>query len=224
MSARLIALTQIVDEKLLDAGISDPEGLIAYCARVSNPQNQLNPDHQKLLAYLMQHRHWSPFEMVTAVVEVETTRDIARQILRHSSMAFQEFSQRYADPTQMQFIFRETRLQDSTNRQNSLPNDDPVVDEWWQQSQRKVALLAHGEYASALALGIAKEVARSILPEGMTPSRLYIQGTARSWFHFLEVRTDVSTQKEHREVARECAAVLADRMPTLFNRFLEEPT
>lgn len=189
--------------------------LIAYCARVSNPDNQDNHETApRLLRYLAKHKHWSPFEMAHAVMEINTTRDIARQMLRHRSFSFQEFSGRYAempdDP-----IYREARMQDTENRQNSLPCDDSVIQQSWGLSQFSVYEHSMGLYKNALKNGIAKEVARAILPEGLTPSRLYMAGSIRSWLHYIEVRTDPTTQKEHREIASQCAKVLADALPEL---------
>lgn len=201
LNAKLIAVTQPVVDGIEDAG-----ELIAYCARVSNPANQHNMDTAtKLLAYLKKHRHWSPFEMANAVVEVEAPRDIARQLLRHRSFAFQEFSQRYADVTQLEsaFCLRDLRMQDTKNRQNSIETDDEALVLWWHTEQ--IALLEQVKtlYAEALERGIAKEVARVVLPEGLTMSRLYVNGTIRSWIHYFEVRIDEGvTQAEHVSLAR----------------------
>ena len=198
------------------------EDLVAYCARVSNPANQDNKDtSRKLLKYLIKHKHWSPFEMVNVVLEIETTRDIGRQILRHRSFSFQEFSQRYADPTQdLEFIMREARLQDSKNRQNSLELDDKNKDHnWmiseWENHQQKIINYSNAFYVWAVQHGIAKEQARAILPEGLTMSRMYMNGTLRSWLHYIELRTDPSTQKEHREVAQMCAFEIATVFPLI---------
>jgi thymidylate synthase (FAD) len=175
--------------------------LIAFCARVSNPSNQMNMDTaEKLTAYLMKHKHWSPFEMANVVVEVESPRDIARQLLRHTSFRFQEFSQRYADVTQLEqaFCLRELRMQDNKNRQNSLEADDELLADWWKSEQAMLLHIVKDTYTRALNRGVAKEVARVILPEGLTMSRLYVNGTIRSWIHYLEVRMEEGvTQKEH---------------------------
>jgi len=176
---------------------------IAYVARVSNPSNQMNiVTAPKLLKYLAKHKHWSPFEMISICMEITTTRDIARQILRHRSFSFQEFSQRYADPTQdMGFVTREARLQDTKNRQNSIETDDESLSEMWEEMQRHLTTKSKETYQWAIENGIAKEQARAVLPEGLIISRLYMAGSLRSWIHYAEVRTDVATQKEHREIA-----------------------
>ena len=198
---------------LLEQGIDNAQELVAYCARVSNPANQLNTEtSEKLIRYLIKHNHWSPLEMVSACLEIETTRDIARQILRHRSFSFQEFSQRYA-VADLGFEFKETRLQDVKNRQNSLAVDDPELDQWWQSQQGFVSTHINMIYNKAIELGIAKEQARAILPEGITTSRLYMQGTLRSWLHYIELRSGPETQKEHRLVAQACAAVIAKIFP-----------
>ncbi len=192
----------------------DIEEKVAYCARVSNPENQHNHDTAgKLLKYLVKHKHWSPFEMANVCMEIETTRDIARQILRHRSFSFHEFSQRYAVVNE--FNFRECRLQDNKNRQNSLNSDDPELDNWWRSAQLRVQQDAQLMYTTALAKGIAKEQARALLPEGMAVSRMYMNGTLRSWLHYIEVRTDPSTQKEHRDVAEACKSVLSILCPSI---------
>ncbi len=192
----------------------DIEEKVAYCARVSNPENQHNHDTAgKLLKYLVKHKHWSPFEMANVCMEIETTRDIARQILRHRSFSFQEFSQRYAVVNE--FNFRECRLQDNKNRQNSLNSDDPELDNWWRAAQLRVQQDAQLMYTAALDKGIAKEQARALLPEGMAVSRMYMNGTLRSWLHYIEVRTDPSTQKEHRDVAEACKSVLSILCPSI---------
>ena len=198
---------------LLEQGIDNAQELVAYCARVSNPANQLNTEtSEKLIRYLIKHNHWSPLEMVSACLEIETTRDIARQILRHRSFSFQEFSQRYA-VADLGFEFKETRLQDVKNRQNSLAVDDPELDQWWQSQQGFVSTHINMIYNKAIELGIAKEQARAILPEGITTSRLYMQGTLRSWLHYIELRSGPETQKEHRLVAQACAAALEPIVP-----------
>lgn len=185
-------------------GIGSFADIIAYCARVSNPQNQTNTKtYGKLLQYLIDHKHWSPLEMVDLTFEITTSRDIARQLLRHRSFSFQEFSQRYADPALMAMdtIFRDARLQDKKNRQNSIQTNDESVQALWFKMQEDVDRITRSYYKQALDAGIAKEVARAILPEGMTPSRLYMKGSLRSWLHYIEVRTDPSTQLEHRDIA-----------------------
>lgn len=192
----------------------DAENLIAYMARVSNPSNQDNTETApKLLGYLMKHKHWSPFEMVNVCMEINTTRDIARQILRHRSFSFQEFSQRYAEA--YGFERAETRLQDTKNRQNSLPNSNDALDRWWQDQQSMVIAKAEAAYERALEYGIAKEVARKVLPEGLTMSRMYMNGTLRSWIHYVQIRCDQATQKEHREVAEQCRKILAQLFPSV---------
>jgi thymidylate synthase (FAD) len=183
-------------------------------ARVSNPANQDNPETApKLLKYLVANKHWSPFEMVNICVEIETTRDIARQILRHRSFSFQEFSQRYAVATM--FDHRETRLQDVKNRQSSLLNEDRELNDMWQRAQRDLIDHATRVYQWALESGIAKEVARSVLPEGNTTSRMYMNGTLRSWLHYIAIRTDSATQKEHREIAEACKTIIEQQFPSI---------
>lgn len=193
-----------------------PEGeqLLAYMARVSNPDNQDNPEYSKILKYMVTNDHWSPFEMVNACVEIETTRDIARQILRHRSFSFQEFSQRYADVSALPAAeLRETRLQDHKNRQNSLETDDKDLAAAWASMQGHIAREARYVYKWALEQGVAKEVARAVLPEGLTPSRMYMNGTLRSWLHYCKLRTHESTQKEHREIALAISDLLAEAFP-----------
>ena len=195
----------------------DGERLIAYMARVSNPANQaIDAPHEKLIGYLMRNKHWSPFEMVHACLEIETTRDIARQMLRHRSFSFQEFSQRYAVADG--YELSEARAQDDKNRQNSLPIEDKNQQEWWRQMQERVLKESRFVYERALEHGIAKEVARKLLPEGLTTSRMYMAGSIRSWLHYIDVRTDPSTQKEHREVAEQCRSVLQSEFPLLFTK------
>jgi thymidylate synthase (FAD) len=196
-------------------GLMDAQELIAFCARVSNPSNQFNMDTaDKLIRYLIKHKHWSPLEMVSACLEIETTRDIARQILRHRSFSFQEFSQRYADPTKdLDFVLREARLQDEKNRQNSVDTNDAALKAWWDAKQKFIIDTVRQTYAEAIEKGIAKEQARAILPEGNTVSRLYMNGTLRSWIHFIDLRSGNGTQKEHMEVARECARIIAEAFP-----------
>jgi len=193
----------------------DAENLVAYMARVSNPENQDNPaTAPKLLAYLIKHKHWSPFEMVNVCMEIETTRDIARQILRHRSFSFQEFSQRYAEV--VNWDRGEARLQDNKNRQNSIPTQDRELQRWWDEQQAAVWKQSTEAYKLALQQGMAKEVARKVLPEGLAMSRMYMNGTLRSWLHYVDIRCDVSTQKEHREVAQQCKVVLSSLFPSLF--------
>jgi thymidylate synthase (FAD) len=198
-----------------DLGITDAQELVAYCARVSNPANQFNTEtSERLIRYLVKHQHWSPLEMVSACCEITTTRDIARQILRHRSFSFQEFSQRYADPTQeLDFVLREARLQDPTNRQNSIEVQDDLLQIEWERAQKRVLFAVRDAYAWAIKNGIAKEQARAVLPEGLTESRLYMNGTLRSWIHFIELRSANGTQREHQEVARACAKVIATVFP-----------
>lgn len=198
-------------------GLQDAQELIAFCARVSNPSNQLNMGtSEKLIKYLVKHKHWSPLEMVSACLEITTTRDIARQILRHRSFSFQEFSQRYADPTKdLQFVLREARMQDPKNRQNSIPSDNLQVQAFWEQRQQRVIEECKAAYAWAISAGIAKEQARAVLPEGLMESRLYMNGTLRSWVHFIELRSANGTQLEHQLVARECAKVITEIFPLM---------
>ena len=203
-------------------GDKDLAELVAYCARVSNPINQLNDEaSEKILKYLIKHKHWSPFEMVSVCLQIDTTRDIARQILRHRRFSFQEFSQRYADPTEdLDFETRPLRLQDPTNRQNSIefkPLSEQQIAraEWWQFIQEATIRDAKIHYKKALEKGIAKEVARAILPEGLTLSRLYVNGTLRSWIHYIELRRENGTQKEHMEIALKCAEVIRDLYPLI---------
>jgi thymidylate synthase (FAD) len=218
MNVRLLSYSQPTQE-FADLGIQDAQELIAYCARVSNPSNQLNTDtSEKLIRYLVKHQHWSPLEMVSACIEITTTRDIARQILRHRSFSFQEFSQRYADPTQdLSFVVRAARKQDPKNRQNSVDLEatlgDQNLQEQWASKQRELIDLAKSTYEWAVNNGIAKEQARAVLPEGNTVSRLYMNGTLRSWVHFIELRSGNGTQKEHQEIAVACAKVIAEIFP-----------
>jgi thymidylate synthase (FAD) len=214
MNVKLLSYSQPTDE-FRSLGIADAQELIAYCARVSNPSNQLNTEtSDKLIRYLVKHQHWSPLEMVSACLEITTTRDIARQILRHRSFSFQEFSQRYADPTKdLSFVLREARLQDTANRQNSISTDDKMLSIEWERAQQRVIYAAKREYEWAIANGIAKEQARAVLPEGLIESRLYMNGTLRSWIHFIELRSANGTQKEHQEVAVACAKVISEIFP-----------
>jgi len=193
----------------------DALDLVAYCARVSNPSNQNNTEtNEKLVKYLMKHKHWSPLEMVSVCLEVETTRDIARQLLRHRSFSFQEFSQRYADPTKdLDFEIREARLQDPKNRQNSITTDDTILQAQWEDRQRDVIKAATDAYNFAVSNGIAKEQARAVLPEGNTLSRLYVNGTLRSWIHYIELRGANGTQQEHMDIAHAVADVIAEIFP-----------
>jgi len=194
----------------------DGERLIAYMARVSNPSATIDTPHEKLIGYLMRNKHWSPFEMVHACLEIETTRDISRQIQRHRSFSFQEYSQRYAVANG--YEYSEARAQDDKNRQNSLPIEDKNQQEWWRQMQERVLKECRFVYERALEHGIAKEVARKLLPEGLTTSVVYMTGSIRSWLHYIDVRTDPSTQKEHREVAEQCRLVLQSEFPLLFTK------
>jgi thymidylate synthase (FAD) len=214
MKVKLVSFSQ-PSEDMIDDGLNNVQDLIAFCARVSNPSNQLNTEtSEKLIRYLIKYKHWSPLEMASACLEVETTRDIARQMLRHRSFSFQEFSQRYADPTKdLDFVLREARLQDTVNRQNSIETDNEYIKERWEEEQLRVILAAKQAYQWAVDNGIAKEQARAVLPEGNTVSRLYMNGTLRSWIHFIEIRSGNGTQKEHMEVARACAEVIAKIFP-----------
>ena len=201
----------------------DADKHIGYCARVSNPGNQDNPNVAGLLSYCAKNAHWSVFEMASVCIEVSTTRDIARQILRHRSFSFQEFSQRYADATQLgEFAIRECRMQDNKNRQNSLATDDFDLTVWWAAAQARMIGEAEYLYGEALHRGIAKEQARALLPEGLTPSKLYVNGTMRSWITFLQARLDVATQKEHRLVAQDVLAVLRDVAPVTVGAFFSQ--
>jgi thymidylate synthase (FAD) len=219
MTVRLLSYSQPTKE-FAELGIDDAQELIAFCARVSNPSNQLNTEtSEKLIRYLVKHAHWSPLEMVSACVEITTTRDIARQILRHRSFAFQEFSQRYADPTKdLNFVIREARFQDTKNRQNSVELDltDPEqreLNKLWIEKQQAVIAAAKEAYTWAVTNNIAKEQARAVLPEGNTESRVYMNGTLRSWIHFIELRKGNGTQKEHQLIAIACAKAIAAIFP-----------
>ena len=197
-------------------GLENIQDLVAYCARVSNPSNQANTKTtEKLLGYLIKHKHWSPFEMASICLEITTTRDIARQLLRHRSFSFQEFSQRYADINDLadDFVLREARLQDTTNRQNSIETDDTALKVWWHAQQNFVIDHVKRIYNEAIERGIAKEQARAILPEGNTVSRLYVNGTIRSWIHYIELRSANGTQKEHMELAIEVAKAISQIYP-----------
>jgi thymidylate synthase (FAD) len=220
VNVKLISYSKPAND-LIKEGLYDVQELIAYCARVSNPSNQLNTEtSEKLIRYLVKHKHWSPLEMVSACLEVQTTRDIARQILRHRSFSFQEFSQRYADPTkELEFVLREARKQDPKNRQNSVElnilesDEDRRLAYQWEMDQRRVINAAKEAYEWAISKGIAKEIARAVLPEGNTMSRLYVNGTLRSWVHYIELRSENGTQKEHIAIAKECAKVLSYCFP-----------
>ena len=214
MHVRLVSDSRPAEE-FVTYGIEDAQDLVAFCARVSNPSNQYNTEtSERLIRYLIQHQHWSPLEMVSACIEITTTRDIARQILRHRSFSFQEFSQRYADPTQeFDFVVRDARLQDLQNRQNSIATDDAALQEEWRRHQEHVIQAARTAYTWAMTKGIAKEQARAVLPEGLTESRLYMNGTLRSWIHYIELRAANGTQLEHQAIARACARVIAKIFP-----------
>lgn len=220
-TARIIALTQpiisINGNVGTDAPMMSVDEFVAYVARVSNPSNQNNTlTATKLLKYLAKHKHWSPFEMVDIVMEINTTRDIGRQILRHRSFSFQEFSQRYADPTKdMGFVTREARLQDKANRQNSIETSDETIRSDWEEYQVTVLDEARIAYVWAIQNGIAKEQARAVLPEGLTMSRMYMKGSLRSWIHYCQVRMDVATQKEHRDIATDAWYQITEKFPSL---------
>ena len=216
MNVKLISYTQGIDGKnLLEQ--------VAFAARVSNPANQNNSEtSEKLVRYLIKNQHWSPLEMVSICLEIETTRDIARQILRHRSFSFQEFSQRYADASQLGFEMKEARIQDLKNRQNSTPTENLALQAWWEERQKRVIKECQEAYQWALDSGIAKEQARAVLPEGMTGSRLYMNGTLRSWVHYIQLRSANGTQKEHREVALECANVIEPIFPMIMEFVTKE--
>lgn len=226
MKVKLISYSQAaVDEDSFDGENTpkDIEQLIAFCARVSNPSNQMNLEtSSKLVSYLAKHKHWSPFEMTSACLEITTTRDISRQFLRHKSIPVQEFSQRYADPVkELEFVLREARMQDHKNRQNSIETVDEILQKEWERRQQQVIDIATENYQWAVANGIAKEQARVVLPEGNTVTRLYGNGTIRSWIHYCEVRTDISTQKEHRVLAKAVADTVAKVFPSI-NQFIQQ--
>lgn len=221
MKVKLISWSK-PSRDMYDEGIYDVQELIAFCARVSNPNNQFNTEtSEKLIRYLIKNQHWSPLEMVSACIEIETTRDIARQILRHRSFSFQEFSQRYADPTkELNFTLRTARLQDNKNRQNSIDIDLSIPDnrelnDIWIEKQQSVIRAAREAYTWAVSNGIAKEQARAVLPEGNTESRLYMNGTLRSWIHYIDLRASNGTQKEHADIAISCAKVIAEVFPMI---------
>ena len=209
MKVKLVSYSTPTEE-FLNEGIDNAQELVAFCARVSNPSNQLNTEtSEKLIKYLIKNAHWSPLEMVSACLEIETTRDIARQILRHRSFSFQEFSQRYANPVKdLEFQVREARLQDNKNRQNSVETNDSEIIKKWNDLQEEVIETSTKAYNWAIEAGIAKEQARSVLPEGNTVSRLYMNGTLRSWIHYIQLRASNGTQKEHMEIAKACAEVI----------------
>ncbi len=216
-SVKLVGVTKPVGFAVTGE-IHTAEDLIAYCARVSNPNNQHNTlTAERLLKYLAKHKHWSPFEMVHVVMEINTTRDIARQILRHRSFSFQEFSQRYAEVDDKSFTIKEARMQDAANRQNSIETNSALTQETWEQYQNHSKNAAIAAYKWAINSGIAKEVARSVLPEGLTNSRLYMSGTLRSWIHYCDLRMGNGTQKEHRLIATECWDVIVKEFPSLKN-------
>ena len=213
---KLVSYSKPTDE--FDNKVEDVQDLIAFCARVSNPSNQMNQEtNEKLIKYLIKHQHWSPLEMVNACLEINTTRDIAHQIVRHRSFSFQEFSQRYADPKDQGELFEysEARLQDTKNRQNSIEVDDAGLQREWEWAQMRIAYHAKKEYDWAIKKGIAKEQARKVLPEGLTKTRLYMNGTLRSWVHYIELRSANGTQKEHMEIAKQCAVVIAGIFPLI---------
>ena len=225
MRVKLISYSQTNPGAFSDDEITDyprsAQDLVAFCARVSNPSNQFNTKtSEKLLAYLIEHKHWSPFEMVSACLEITTTRDIARQMLRHRSFAFQEFSQRYADPfKELDFVLREARYQDANNRQNSIELPPTLeganLQEKWEWAQKRVIHEAKAAYDWAIKNGIAKEVARSVLPEGNTISKMYMNGTLRSWIHYVELRSSNGTQKEHMQIAVACAEIISKVFPII---------
>jgi thymidylate synthase (FAD) len=214
---RMIAATKPMISDPITGYIPDISEFVAYVARVSNPSNQNNHlSAGKLLKYLAKHKHWSPFEMVDVIIEIETTRDITHQIVRHRSFSFQEFSQRYADPTKdMGFVLREARLQDPKNRQNSIETDNDPLQFTWEHQQQQLIEQAENTYLWAIENGIAKEQARAVLPEGLTMSRMYMKGSLRSWIHYCQVRMDPSTQKEHREIAKACWNEILTIFPSL---------
>lgn len=225
MNVKLISYSQGPFENIMGVDVPSKSSLldqVAYAARVSNPANQNNKDtSEKLVRYLIKNQHWSPLEMVSLTLEIETTRDIARQILRHRSFSFQEFSQRYADASQLGYEIREARLQDHKNRQNSIETDDVALSEAWRQRQHQIMDEVEDAYKWALDNGIAKEQARAVLPEGMTKSRMYMAGTLRSWVHYIQLRSANGTQKEHQEVALSCADVIETVFP-MIKEFINE--
>jgi len=223
MKVKLISVSK-PSKELITEGMHDVQELIAFCARVSNPSNQFNTEtSEKLIKYLVKHKHWSPLEMASACLEITTTRDIARQMLRHRSFSFQEFSQRYADPTaelDEAFVLREARFQDTKNRQNSVAFDSDdeaqrLLAIEWERAQKRVLFSVKQEYSWAIKNGIAKEQARAVLPEGLTVSRLYMNGTLRSWVHYIELRAGNGTQLEHQEIAKACAKAITEVFPMI---------
>jgi len=219
MNVKLVSYSAPTEEWAVE-GLDDLQDLIAFCAKVSNPAAQINSEtSERLLNYLVKHQHWSPFEMVNACLEIETTRDIAHQIVRHRSFSFQEFSQRYAEPKEMGEIFEyaEARLQDTKNRQNSVETEDVELHHSWHEQQEKVVQAAQSAYEWAIENGIAKEQARKVLPEGLTKTRLYMNGTIRSWIHYIDLRGANGTQKEHMEIAHACAKVIEEVFPQIQN-------
>jgi len=215
MSVKLVCYSKATEEFEAE-GLENLQDLIAFCAKVSNPSAQINHEtSERLIKYLIKHSHWSPLEMVNATLEIQTTRDIAHQIVRHRSFAFQEFSQRYAEPKEMgeMFVLCEARMQDPKNRQNSIETEDEYIKERWEEEQLKVIMRAQSAYEWAIDNGIAKEQARKVLPEGLTKTRLYMQGSIRSWVHYIELRSSHGTQKEHMEIAHHCAKVIAEIFP-----------
>lgn len=219
MKVRLVSYSKASEfETYEDGPLLGIQDLIAYCAKVSNPNHQINTEtHERLLNYLIKHKHWSPFEMASACLEIDTTRDIAHQIVRHRSFSFQEFSQRYANVGEMgdMFDFAEARLQDTKNRQNSLESNDLALDMGWKRKQQEVIDVCQKAYSWALENGIAKEQARKILPEGLTKTRLYMHGTIRSWIHYIELRGANGTQKEHMDIAHACAEAISKIFPNI---------
>jgi thymidylate synthase (FAD) len=216
MQVKLVSYSKPTEDYKDD--LHNVQDLIAFCARVSNPAGQMNKEtNEKLIKYLIKHKHWSPLEMVSACLEIKTTRDIAHQIVRHRSFSFQEFSQRYADPKAQGDIFEysEARLQDTKNRQNSIATDDRDLQHWWDSQQKHVAEVSKVAYENAIEKGIAKEQARKVLPEGLTKTTLYMNGSLRSWVHYIELRSANGTQKEHMEVAIACAKVIAEIFPLI---------
>jgi thymidylate synthase (FAD) len=223
MKVKLVSSSGLSEELRNEWDGESMQDLVAFCARVSNPSNQSNTEtSEKLIKYLAKHKHWSPFELVSVCLEIETTRDIARQILRHRSFSFQEFSQRYADPTkELDFVYREARLQDTKNRQNSIETDDRELQRMWMEQQQFIIKAARSAYDWAIVNGIAKEQARAVLPEGLTVSRIYMNGTLRSWLHYVELRSANGTQKEHMEVAKACAVEIAKVFP-MINEYVQQ--
>ena len=217
MKVKLVSYSKATDEFLTE-GVDDLQELIAFCAKVSNPAAQINNEtSERLIKYLIKHQHWSPLEMVNACLEIKTTRDIAHQIVRHRSFSFQEFSQRYANPEEQgdMFEYSEARLQDPKNRQNSVDVDDAKLQLDWEHAQRRIEVLPKKEYDWAIKKGIAKEQARKVLPEGITKTTLYMNGTLRSWLHYIDLRGANGTQKEHMEIAHACAKVIAEIFPLM---------